>query len=165
MESKTRINDLLIKLEKGHQKTRQYFDKLSEEDWQLTVYAGPDWRAHQILAHFVSAEQHLLDLSQNVAGGGSGVPEGFDIDEFNAQEQEKNLGRSPQELLQALDMNRERTLAWVRTLTDDQLDRMGRHPALGIIRVEDILTAIYGHQLLHMRDLARLQRAQAGGNA
>jgi hypothetical protein len=32
---------------------------------------------------------------------------------------------------------------------------MGRHPALGQISVETMILAIYGHQLMHMRDLGK----------
>ena len=155
-----RIEGLLSKLEKGHQRTRTYFNSLSAKDWQLALYPDPDWHAHNLLAHFVSAEEHLLELSQDVAAGGSGVPEGFDIDAFNEQEQEKNRGKTTQELMISLDNTRQQTIDWVRTLSDEQLDKRGRHPALGIIRVEDMLMAIYGHQVLHLRDLARLQRVK-----
>lgn len=163
--SQSRVDDLLAKLVKGHQKTCEYFGNLTQVDWQSPLYGAPDWRVHNLLAHFVSAEEHLLELSQNVAGGGSGAPEGFDIDRFNAQEQERNLGRTTQELLNALDRTRQRTIDWVRTLSIEQLDRRGRHPTLGIISVEALITAIYGHQILHMRDLARLQRSKTGNNA
>jgi len=57
----------------------------------------------------------------------------------------------------ALDAARGRTVDWVRTLSDGQLDLPGRHPALGQITLETMITAIYGHQLLHMRDLAALR--------
>ncbi len=61
-------------------------------------------------------------------------------------------------MLLALAKARQVTLEWVRTLDDSQLDRIGRHPVLGEVTLETIITAIYGHQLLHMRDL-RLQLA------
>ena len=157
--SRPRLDSLLEKLEKGHQKTRQVFNKLTAEEWESALYGGPDWSTHNLLAHFVSAEENLLGLAQNVAGGGPGAPEGLDINQFNAQEQRRNLGRSVWELIEALDLARQRTIEWVRTLTDEQLDKIGRHPALGEISVEAILTAIFGHQILHLRDLVRLQRA------
>jgi len=59
-------------------------------------------------------------------------------------------------LLAGLDAARGRTLNWVRTLSEGQLDLLGRHPALGQVTLETMITAIYGHQLLHMRDLARI---------
>jgi len=157
--SQSRLDDLLAKLEKGHQKTREFFDRLSPAEWQSPLYTEPNWNIHNLLAHFVSAEQNLLELSQNVAAGGKGAPEGLHIDPFNAQEQNRFQGQSVQALLEALDGARQRTIAWARTLSDEQLDKKGRHPALGVVRVEDMLTAIYGHQILHIRDVMRTIRA------
>jgi hypothetical protein len=50
-------------------------------------------------------------------------------------------------------MRPERTLAWLGTIDESALDHIGRHPALGEVSLENMLVAIYGHQLLHMRDL------------
>jgi uncharacterized damage-inducible protein DinB len=155
-----RIENLLAKLVKGHQKTHEFFCNLSPEQWQLPVYGEPDWNAQNLLAHFVSAEEHLLELSQNVAGNGPGAPEGFDLNRFNAHEQERLKSQSSQGLVEALEHARQKTIAWAQTLGNEQLDKRGRHPALGIVTVEDLLIAIYGHQILHMRDIARLQRAR-----
>ena len=154
----SRLEGLISRLEKGHLKTREFFKSLTPEKWQLSVYGNPDWTAYNLLAHFVSAEQHLLLLSQNVAANGSGAPEGIDINRFNAQEQDRLKGRSIAELLEAMDQSHQRTLDWARTLSDEQLDKRGMHPALGEVSVEAMLTAIYGHQILHMRDLLRLYR-------
>ena len=162
--SSPRLDGLIAKLEKGHLKTREYFDNLTPEQWQLTVYGEPNWTAHNLLGHFVSAEQNLLELSQNVIAGGSGAPEGISINEFNAQEQDRLRGKSTHELLEALDLSRQRTIDWVRTLRDEQLEKKGRHPALGQINVEAMLTAIYGHQILHMRDITRHLRADKLGS-
>lgn len=150
-----RVDELITKLEKGYQKTREFFEKLTPEQWQQRVYADPDWTAHNILAHFISAEQNLLELTQNVAGGGPGAPPGIDIDQFNAREQDRLRKISTRNLMAELAQSRQRTITWARTLKDEQLDNKGRHPALGEISVEAMLTAIYGHQILHMRDLLR----------
>jgi len=63
----------------------------------------------------------------------------------------------PRQLLADLATAREATIAWVAGLSDADLDRVGHHPALGQINLETFITAIYGHQLMHMRDLLRLQ--------
>ena len=157
--SQPRIDGLIGKLEKGYQKTRGYFENLTPEKWQQRVYPEPYWNAHNLLAHFVSAEQNLLALSQNVASNGPGAPEGIQIDDFNAQEQNRFQGWSTQDLIIALDQVHQQTIVWVHTLTDEQLEKKGRHPVLGEIRVEDMLTAIYGHQIMHLRDLLRLHRS------
>ena len=52
----------------------------------------------------------------------------------------------------ALAKARESTLMWLRTLEEGQLDLVRRHPALGQVTLEIMITAIYGHQLMHMRE-------------
>jgi hypothetical protein len=108
------------------------------------------------LAHFVSAEAGLLRLARDVAAGGPGAPEGFDYDAFNASEQERLIHVSRERLLADLIAARQVTLTWVEDLEVTALDRTGRHPALGEITVEAFINAIYGHQLMHMRDLMQV---------
>jgi len=152
-----RVDTLVGKLEKGGAKTTAVFGGLGEAQWQLVVYAEPyPWTVRDLLAHFCSAEVSLLELVQDVADGGPGAPQGFDYNAFNAQEQKCLAGWTAPELLEALGAARGRTVDWVRTLQDADLDRAGRHPALGPVSVEIMITAIYGHQLLHMRDLLAL---------
>jgi len=151
-----RVDALVARLEKGRQKSFEIFSALTPEQWQITVYPEPTWLVRNLLAHFVSAEQQLLALARDVAGGGPGAPPDLDINRNNADEQKKFEGQSPSVLLDMLEQARRETIVWVRTLSLDQLDRVGRHPVLGDINVETMIIAIYGHQLLHMRDLARV---------
>jgi uncharacterized damage-inducible protein DinB len=150
-----RAEALAARLEKGRQKTFEIFSALTPEQWQQPFYQQPPWQVRNLLAHFVSSERQLLALARDVAGGGPGAPPDLDIDRFNAAEQQRLESQSPPDLLALLEQERSETIAWVRTLEDAQLDRVGRHPALGQVSVEVMLTAIYGHQLLHMRELAR----------
>ena len=153
--AETRVDALVARLDRGGRKTHEILAGLTPDQWQATVYPDPRWTVRDLLAHFVSSEERLLELCQDVAAGGTGAPEGFDFDAFNAEEQVRLADRSPAMLLAALDAARRRTLDWTGALTDSQLDLVGRHPALGQISLEMMITAIYGHQLMHMRDLAQ----------
>jgi hypothetical protein len=155
----SRAEVLVAKLEKGRQKTREVLNTLTPAQWERQIYADPHWCVHHLLAHLVSAEKQLLMLAQEVAGGGPGAPPDFDIDRYNAAEQHRLEGQAPQVLLGLLDQSRQQTIEWVKTLGADQLDKIGRHPALGAVSLETMIAAMYGHQLLHMRDLSRLQKA------
>jgi uncharacterized damage-inducible protein DinB len=149
-----RLESLTAKLEKGGLKTQDILRSLAADEWSRIIYDGsPGWNVRDLLAHLVSAEPRLLQIAQDVAEGGPGAPPGFDLDAFNADEQKRLKDTSPDELLSALAKTRQVTLDWIRTLEDSQLDRRGRHPALGEVTLEVMITAIYGHQLLHMRDL------------
>jgi len=154
--TQTRIDALTTRLEKGHQKTLAIFNSLTPEQWQEHLYENPTWRVQSLLVHFVSAEKQLLSLAQNVAAGGEGAPIDLDINQFNASEQIRLGGNPLQELMKLLDEERGDTIAWVKTLDDVQLDRVGRHPLLGEVSVETLVNSIYGHQLFHMKDLMRL---------
>lgn len=152
--TQTRADALAVKLEKGRQKTFEIMNGLTPEQWGTPLYHGPTWQVRHLLAHFVSAERQLLSLAQDVAAGGPGAPEDLDINRNNADEQNRLEGLSPAMLLDLLDQGRRRTIEWVKMLGIDQLDKIGRHPVLGEVNVETMIVAIYGHQLMHMRDLA-----------
>jgi hypothetical protein len=151
-----RAEALAVRLEKGRQKTFEIFNALTPDQWKLVLYREPEWQVRALLAHFVSSESQLRLLTQDVAGGGQGAPPDLDLDRYNADGQRRLEGCSVPELLEMLEKERQKTIAWIRTLDAGQLDRIGRHPALGQVNVEAMITAIYGHQLLHMRDLSRL---------
>jgi hypothetical protein len=151
-----RADALAARLEKGRQKTLETFGALSPEQWQQTLYTDPTWQVRHLLAHFVSAEDQLLALAQDVAAGGPGAPQDFDYNRFNADEQSRLEGLSLTELQDMLDRARGRTIAWVRTLDASQLEEVGHHPVLGEVNVETLILSMYGHQLLHMRELSRL---------
>jgi len=153
-----RVSEISARLEKGMLKTQEKFGSLSHERWRAVVYEGPPpWTARDLAAHFYSAEVGLLRMARDVAAGGQGAPEGFDFDGFNAQEQQRLAGMAPQEVLARLAQARAETIEFARALTDEHLDLVGRHPALGMVSIEVMLIAIYGHQLMHMREaLARM---------
>jgi hypothetical protein len=152
--AETRLQALLTKLERGQRKTLETLGRLTPAQWEQPVYTEPSpWTPRNLAAHFLSAEIQLLRLCENVAGGGPGAPPEFDYDAFNAEEQVRYQTLLPAELLAQLDAARQRTLAWARTIGEAQLDLVGRHPALGEVSLEVMILAIYGHQLLHMREL------------
>lgn len=151
-----RAEELAVRLEKGRVKTLEIFNKLTPAQLEESLYHSPNWRVSQLAAHFVSAEIHLLTLAKSVAEGGPGTPVDFEIDKFNAREKRRLAGTPYQDLLSMLDQARRKTIAWVRSLSENDLDRVGRHPALGEVTVETMILAIYGHQLAHMRELLRL---------
>ena len=152
-----RLQILLARLRKGIGRTEAIFAALPDEQWQTVVYSEPyPWTARDLLAHLLSAEEAFLRLLQDIAAGGRGAPEGFDYDAYNAVEQERLAGIPPSRLLSDLLETRAALIAWLETLSEADLEREGYHPALGLVSIENFVNAIYGHQLLHMRDLGRV---------
>jgi hypothetical protein len=152
-----RIQKLLARLRKGITRSREVFEHLERTEWEIVLYEDPyPWTIRDLLAHFLSAEEGLLRLAQDVAAGGNGAPEGFDYHAFNAREQARLACVPRDRLMNDLVAARQCTLSWIEELEESALDQVGRHPALGEITVETFINAVYGHQLMHIRDLKRV---------
>ncbi len=152
---------LAERLASESQKTVVFFQALSPAQWDCIVYtAGLVWTARDLLAHFISAERAIGRLVENVCAGGSGAPEGFDIDGFNAADVAKFAGRTSDELLQEFIDSRQATIAMVVQMEPDDLAKNGRHPFLGWVATEDMLKMLYRHDQIHLRDLRRLLKPE-----
>ena len=149
-----RLQELIRKLERNKSLVLRTFANVQPEGWGTAAHEKPgSWTLRELLAHFVSSERMLLTLSKDIAGGGQGAPPGFDYDAFNEQEQEAFRSDEPEELLRMFGEARDSTLMWMGSLVEGALDRKGNHPALGEVTLEQILSTIHGHILLHIREL------------
>jgi hypothetical protein len=155
-----RVDELVARLRKGGRKTAEILGGLNDDQWQAVLYEGPPtWTVRDLLAHFLSAEEGLLRVAQDIAAGGPGAPEGFDHDEYNTSEQARLAGLPLHALLADLAEVRQTAIEWVAGLDETALDHTGHHPALGEVTLETSINAMYGHQLMHMRELQALWRS------
>lgn len=147
------------KLLQEGEKVHAFFRELSVEQLKRNVYTeGADWSVREVLAHFVTTERAFLRLLENILAGGSGTPEGFDIDSYN-QRKVADLGdRSIQELLEDFKERRSQTAAAVLHLDGEQLMKTGRHPFLGVVPLLEIIKLIYLHNQIHLRDVRKVTR-------
>lgn len=137
-------------------KTANFFTSLTDAQWQADIYTeGTTWSARNVLAHFVMAEKSFIRLFANVRGGGPGVPEDFNINTYNANQQEKAGELSPQELLEQFTTVRAKMVAWVEGLDPGDLKKHGRHPFLGMTTLAEMIKMIYLHNQTHLRDVRR----------
>lgn len=149
-----RAAELVAKLEKGISKTQEILRSLGPDQWQRIIFEEPYvWSIKDLVAHLVSAEDRLLLMAKDIAGGGEGAPTDFDFGRFNQSELERLGDFSTRELLVMLSSVRQDTLEWVRSLGEGQFDMEGRHPALGPVDLGTMISSIYGHQLIHMREI------------
>jgi len=152
--TKDRITKLIRKLERGIEKTIQFLESLEPHQWDEQVSAESDaWTVKQLMGHFVFSEDALRKIAQDIASGGPGVSEDYDIDAFNLEEMNSFPQLTIDQLLSLLVATRETTIDWVRTLDDSILEMTGGHPTMGPSNVETLIFSIYAHQLLHMREV------------
>jgi hypothetical protein len=137
-------------------KTVTIFRQLEPKDWEKIVYAaGESWSIRQLLAHFVTAEAGIEELIKNILEDGEGVSKDFDIDRFNSRQVSRYLEVRPEMLIRMFSEQRERTVELVESLQATHLDRVGRHPFLGMTSLEDMIKLIYRHNQIHQRDMRR----------
>ena len=136
------------------EKMTAFFAALSDADWNQTVYTeGETWTIRNVLVHFVTAEESFLRLFASILEGGEGAPKDFDIDRYNARQQEKSQELSNAALLARYQDIRTKMADWVEGLSADDLAREGRHPFLKETTLEEMIKMVYRHNQIHYRDM------------
>jgi uncharacterized damage-inducible protein DinB len=148
---------LAEKLKSEGEKMAAFFAALTPGQWAQTVYSEEgEWTARSILAHFVSAEQGFLKIFPSIRAGGPGAADDFDINRFNASQQARMAQIPPAELLAHFQATRAEMVAFAASLTEDDLNKRGRHPALGITSLGEMLKMVHLHNTMHLRDLKKV---------
>ena len=149
-----RIKHLCKRLSRSADKAKAYFSGLSPEQMDQQIYTdGASWTINQIMAHFVMAEDGMMRLVARIVETGEGVPEDFDLDSYNEYKASKLKQTSPDQLIEKFLEAREKTIQMVSKFEDENLEITGRHPWLGIARVEDIIKLMYRHNQIHQREI------------
>lgn len=129
---------------------------LSPEQWQTPVFSEGDvWTVATVVGHLLENERGMSIHVHKIRKGEPTVPEGFDLERWNAGVKERMGAPSPAELLAGLEKTRARTLDVMRSLKDDEWALRGRHPSQGVITVEQYYETIYRHELMHTDDIRR----------
>lgn len=150
-ETSTRLAE---RMRREGQKTLEFFRSLPEESWEQPVYSdGAAWSVRRLLAHFVAAEAGMLALARNVLAGGGGVPEDFDLNAYNERKAAALDGEPIPALLAQFDALRRENADLVDGLSEDGLQRQGRHPWLGVVPLEEVFKLLYIHNQIHQRDV------------
>jgi len=151
------VNELTEKLKSEGEKFVAIFDGLTNEQWNAEVYTeGATWTIRNVLAHFVTAERGLVKLFEQIRQGGEGASEDFSIDRYNAAMQARTKDSSPQELLEQYKTIRAQSVAWTSGLSEEDLEKQGRHPFLGKTTIREMIKMLYLHNLTHYRDMKKV---------
>jgi hypothetical protein len=133
-----------------------FFDSLTPEQLRLQIYQeGAKWTAQQVVAHFITIERSMHWLFKNILSGGAGSPEDFDVDRFNLSQTRKLDGLDLQVLLSQFKTVRQETIAMVSEMSENDLDREGRHPFHGKGRLERFIRWAYEHARIHEDEIRK----------
>ncbi len=149
--------ELAEKLRKEGEKFGEFFEALTDKQWTTEVYTeGAVWTIRNILAHLMTAERAFVKLFEDIFRGGAGVSEDFIIDRYNARQQEKTKELGPIELLEQYKLVRVEMIRFVSSIGDSDLEKIGRHPYLGLTTLREMIKMVYIHNQIHYRDIKKV---------
>jgi hypothetical protein len=163
MTTNSRLAQIVERMTESGEKTVAFFRAIPPDKLTTHIYTdGSAWNIMQILYHFVDAERQLCRVIINVLAGGEGAPEGYDVIAHNERRVAKmNDDWTLDKLLDAFSEGRKTTLAAIASVTDSDLDRMGRHPVLGVRPLAELIKVIALHNKMHQREIQEaLEKAQ-----
>jgi len=129
---------------------------LTEEQLQIPVISeGQIWTALDIVTHLLENERAMSIHVHKIRQGKETVPEGFDLDNWNAGLKERAEPRPLSALLEDLKRSRSKTLEILETIKDDEWQLQGRHPLRGVITIEQYYETIAGHDSWHTKDIKK----------
>ncbi len=154
---KDRRTVIIAELEKNLDDSVAFFKSLSPEELSLQVYQdGAQWTTQQVLAHFITIENSMQWLFKDILAGGPGSPQGFDVERFNRTQPKKWDGKTIDEVIAQFKSVRNRTISIVRSMSDADFDREGRHAFHGHGKLERFIKWAYEHVGLHLEDLRKI---------
>ncbi len=154
-------NALAGKLRSEGEKFYTFFEGLTDNQWNTEVYTEDAvWTIRNILAHLMTAESAFINLFTEILNGGVGVTDDFIIDRFNASQQKKTKDATPLELLGQYKIIREEMIKFVFNITDTDLEKIGRHPFLGVTTLREMIKMIYIHNQIHYRDIKKVLKPE-----
>ncbi len=156
-----RVDHLVTRLTERGAETVAFYRALTPDQLAATVYDAdgdhPDWTARDLLEHAIQTERNMLRLLKSVKAGGSGAPDDFDVDHFNREHTHRLAEASVEELLADFEAARTKSVAFVESLEESDLDRPARHPSdmIGQVDMETVIKVIYAHLRGHQRDIQK----------
>jgi hypothetical protein len=155
------LSALCEKLQQEQQSVRSLVEWASEG--ALTRHgpgAGAEggWSAQDVLAHLVWSEHGMLTLARAIVSGhGNALPHAYDVHAENAKAVAKRRGLSAADLLWEWDRGRADWRAFLESVTPEQLEMCGAHPASPLpMSLRALVIVMLRHDRGHRKDMAVL---------
>ncbi len=128
----------------------------SSPGWHLANEGPATWSAYDVVGHLIHAEEtDWIPRARIVLEFGEGRP----FEPFDRFAQERRFaGWSLEQLLDRFAEVRRESLEILRGfgLTEEKLERRGRHPELGQVRLRQLLATWAVHDLGHLAQIGRV---------
>ncbi len=142
------------KLSESRRDLFNFLHSLQPEQWTTPVFSeGEPWTVKTVVSHLLDSERGMSIQVHKIRKGEATVPPDFDLARWNAGVSKRVGDPTPAELISALVATRAKTLEVMNSLRAEEWALSGRHPARGIITIEQYYETIHGHEVLHLADL------------
>ncbi len=132
------------------------------DEWTKQNEGPETWSPYDVVGHLAHGERTdwIARLKMILEYGESRTFEPFD----RFAQFEESKGKTLDELLDEFTAARERNLAVLRewALTGDDLEKTGRHPEFGSVKLRELLATWTVHDLAHLAQIARTMAKQYG---
>lgn len=148
--------DPLVVMAQLAQDLKKSLGRISPEELRHPEAPGK-WSMHDVVAHLADSEVVFGWRLRMVIAQDRPTITGFDQDAWSA----RVCGAYPdsRSAIQQIAVLREGHLALLRSLGDDQWERVGMHVERGPESVRRMAQLYAGHDLVHLRQLARIRKA------
>ena len=130
------------------------------EEWTQKNYGANTWSAHEVLGHLIWGERtDWMPRLQQILAVGDAIPfEPFDRDGHTSLCE----GSSTIEQLEIFANERSKNLEQLSdlSLSSNDLQKTGRHPALGVVTISELLAAWAVHDLNHVAQICKAMAYQ-----
>ena len=130
------------------------------DEWILANEGEKTWSAFDIVGHLIHGERtDWIPRAKIILQFG----EARAFDPFDRQGHvRENRGKSMEQLLDEFARLRSESLDELRKLNlrQEDLEKRGRHPALGVVTLSELLAAWVVHDLTHLHQISRLMAHQ-----
>lgn len=130
------------------------------EAWTLRNEGANTWSVFDVIGHLIHGERtDWMPRARIILQSGEARP--FDPFDREAQRRESQ-GKSLGQLLDEFGRLRTENLAELRALqlTPEDFERRGRHPALGVVTLSQLLATWAAHDLTHLHQISRIMAHQ-----
>lgn len=130
-----------------------FLAELDDAQWNQPV-GEEKYTARQTVAHLAGAVKSMTRMGQNwVASKNNSLPPGFDLNVFNARQQEKRAQMSNAELVREWQDGQDGAIAFMESLSAEDLDKRGDHPRAKNMALRELFLVITTHEADHIRQV------------
>ncbi len=105
----------------------------------------------QALAHLVGGTRSMTVMGKNwIKGENTKLRADFDLNLFNQRQQEKRAQLSLDALLEEWHAAHRDVIAFLETITADDLEKRGDHPAQEAMTLRELMRVISYHEAMHI---------------